>query len=111
MHYLRVFSGLLQTVVDDVYHYEAHKQQAPFIVWTEYQQRNSYADDMAVNGYMHVMVEYFTLTEYDSAAEDLKTLFEDNFIPYDYRPFYDPDTNTIRHTYDCQIIVQKEDTD
>lgn len=63
----------LLTVTDNVYHYHALNQDAPYVVWAEDgagEQLN--ADNKMTGQVIQGTIDYYTKTEYDTAVEAIQ---------------------------------------
>lgn len=67
----------LADVVENTYHYWRQKMSAPFLVWAEDGEDNSFnANDRRAEQQIHGTADYFTKEEYDDAVDLIQECFE-----------------------------------
>lgn len=98
------FRDLLLELCPNVYHYEGHKADAPYIVWEEYRKIDTHADNRPHTGFWRVQVDYYTPLEFDPVPHTMERAFADAGVSYNYRVSRERDLRLIRHLFDCEVI-------
>lgn len=103
---LQEFKGILGTILEDVYHWEAWQETAEeYIVWQETGSRSSYASNVRSETVHQVQVELYTGKEYSETLERLLKTLEENDIAFeDPVPDYDRDTKRFRYIVECEVL-------
>ena len=88
------------------HHYSRVETEAPFIVWAEQYEENSfYADDQGI----HCAVDYFTKTEYDTTIDRIQQyLDESGFFWSLDNVEYEDETNLIHYNWSVIIYGQND---
>lgn len=96
------FKEILVAADPKAKHYSS-KERGNFTVWREYERLYVFADGENQGGWK-VQIDRYTTEENDAVAEAiLAALDAQDNIAYQHLVDYDPETETIRHIFDCEV--------
>lgn len=92
-----------------VHHYEAHKPDGDFVVWTEIDADPQIADDRHVTRVQRVQVDVYSGDEYCELPDTLAAVFEAEGIGYS-EPYvsFEEDTGLSRWRFDTYFVRGRE---
>ena len=76
---LKAFKSELTGICKNVYHYQRPaRTKPPFLIWAEDGEGDTVAnaDNRKVEQTIHGYIDYFTLTEFDSAVDDVQEVLD-----------------------------------
>ena len=104
---LRQFGGELGALCQKVYHYrKPPRKEAPYITWAEDGEGDGTfnADSRKAEQNIHGYIDYFTLTEYDTAVDDIQALLDSHGSEWTLNDVqYEPETNLIHYSWEFNI--------
>ena len=85
------------------YHFRAHKETPPYIVWHETSFTGLKAEERTVNPVLRFAVDYFSRKEYDDNAIAIKAALEKIGAVIDMISDYDRETGIIHYAYTVEV--------
>lgn len=103
---LQDFKRILETVLEEVYHFEAWQETGEeYIIWQETGSRSFYASNVRSETVRRIQVELYTEKEYSETLEKLLKVLEDNEVAFeDPVPDYDRETKRFRYIVECEVL-------
>ena len=97
---LKEFYELFLSLSCPVYHYtRANSKETRYVVWAEEGEENSlHADDHKAEQQLVGVVDFYTLTEFDTIADDIQTIFNSVDVGWTLESVqYEEETNLIHY--------------
>jgi len=101
---LTKLEDLLKEITTSVFHNEAFKASAPYIVYSEYRKRNKFADNRPLVGAWRVQVDYYTKLHIDINSCRIEELLYENEIPFKHNKVFDAELKLNRHIFDLDGV-------
>lgn len=103
---MQEFKKMLETVLEEVYHFEAWQEAGEeYIIWQETGSRSYYASGIRSETVQRIQVELYTAKEYQEPLEKLLKVLEDNEVAFeDPVPDYDRETKRFRYIVECEVL-------
>lgn len=102
---LKNFGAMLATVESNCYHYFHLVENAPYIIWAETGEADSFhSGNHKTEQVIDIAVDYYTKTEFDKAIDDLQSLFDANEWRWSLDLVaYEDETNLIHYSWGVRI--------
>lgn len=100
----------LSLISQRCHHYSRVETEAPYIVWAEqYEEDSFYADNRKKNQGVHCVVDYFTKTEFDTTIDRIQQYLDESGFSWSLDNVeYEDETNLIHYNWSVIIYGQND---
>lgn len=77
--------------------------QFPYIVYTDYSEYYTKADNLINNVILNVQVDYYTTTKQDPNKIKIRNLLDEAGITFSYQMLVDTTEKIYHHIFDCEV--------